>query len=136
MASTAKHNRPSKRRSVRKYHPDAYKFVFAALRYTQETLRRSLSDDPDDEAAHIDGRELLEGCRGLALEQYGLLARTVFESWGVRSTADFGHIVFDLVERDEMRKTETDRQSDFENVFDFAVALEQEYEIDPSRAFV
>ena len=92
-----------------RYHQNAYKFVFQALRYTQEHLRRNVSGGPDDEEAHISGQELLAGIRALALEQFGLLATTVFRQWGVTTTNDFGHIVWELIERGEMRKTDRDQ---------------------------
>lgn len=124
-----------RRRTSRAFHPDAYKFVFAALQYSQERLSRSMSDDPDDDAAHISGPELLDGIRALGLRQYGLLARTVFESWGVRATADFGRIVFDLIEKGDMRKTDRDQEEDFHGVYDFGQALEADYQIDAAKAF-
>lgn len=117
-----------------RYHHNAYQFVFAALRYTQEKLARTGSG-PDDEEAHITGQELLEGIRQLALKQFGLMTTTVFRSWGVHSTEDFGRIVFELVERGEMRKTERDRLSDFSEVYDFEEAFDHEYVVDTSRAF-
>ena len=118
-----------------KFHPDAYKFVFAALQYSQEQLSRTLSDDPEDESAHISGPELLDGVRRLALHQYGMLARTVFETWGVRSTSDFGRIVFDLIERGDMKKTDQDHEEDFDNVYQFEDALETSYRVDAAKAF-
>lgn len=118
------------------FHPDAYKFVFHALQFTQEHLDRPIAeDDPDDESAHISGPELLEGCRLLALKQYGFLARTVFETWNVRSTADFGRIVFDLIDKGEMKKTDNDSEADFADVYDFSEALDQTYDVDLSGAF-
>ena len=133
MASTASSS--SRRRPQMKFHPDAYKFVFAALQYSQEQLSRTLSDDPEDESAHISGPELLDGVRRLALHQYGMLARTVFETWGVRSTSDFGRIVFDLIERGDMKKTDQDHEEDFDNVYQFEDALETSYRVDAAKAF-
>ncbi|QDU41004.1 hypothetical protein Mal4_53690 [Maioricimonas rarisocia] len=118
-----------------RYHPDAYRFVFEALQFTQEQLQRPPARDPDDESAHISGQELLAGVRELALQRYGLLARSVFGHWGVRSTSDFGRIVFELIERGEMRKTDRDQLSDFADVYQFDEALEGEYEIDTDQAF-
>ena len=132
MSSSAQ---PFGTHAIRPFDDDAYKFVFAALQYTQERLHRSMTDDPDDESAHISGPELLDGIRELGLQQYGRLARTVFETWGVRSTADFGRIVFDLIDRGEMKKTEKDHEVDFVDVYEFALALEQAYDIDAGRAF-
>ncbi len=118
-----------------RFHPDAYRFVFEALQHTQEKLKRPKPRDPDDEDAHITGQELLEGIRELAVKRFGLLARTVFAQWSVRSTADFGRIVFELVERGEMRKTDRDTLSDFVDVFDFEDAFERGYPIDTTHAF-
>ena len=44
-------------------------------------------------------------------------------------------MVFDLIERNEMRKTEHDQLSDFSDVYDFEEALDNQYEIDVSHAF-
>ncbi|WP_437205715.1 Minf_1886 family protein [Planctomicrobium sp. SH664] len=116
-----------------KFHSDAYRFVFEALHHTQQRLKRQPAHDVDDERAHITGPELLMGIRDLALERYGLLARNVFSHWGVKSTADFGRIVFELIERGEMRKTSRDQLTDFFDVYDFDDALDREYKIDTSK---
>lgn len=118
-----------------RYHLDAYRFVFEGLQYTQEKLRRPRPKDPDDEEAHITGQELLQGIRELALKRFGLLARTVFAQWGVQSTADFGRIVFELVERGEMRKTDRDSLDDFLDVYDFEDAFDRRYRIETRAAF-
>lgn len=118
-----------------RYHPNAERFLFAALRRTQQNLGRARSHGPDDEQAHITGGELLEGIRDCALEQFGFLARTVFNCWSIHSTDDFGRMVFDLVERGEMRKTDSDQLSDFVDVYDFEEALDRQYRIDVSHAF-
>lgn len=119
----------------KKFHEDAAEFVFDSLRHTQEMLgrvvRRERNDadlsEFEDDQVHISGAELLEGIRLLALQQYGLMARHVFASWGVTTTEDFGRIVFDLVEAGKMRKTEQDHLSDFFDVYDFADALDRGY---------
>lgn len=118
-----------------RYHQDAYRFVFEALQFAQEQLKRPRPRDPDDQHAHITGQELCEGIRELAIRRFGLLARTVFAHWGVRSTADFGRIVFELIDRGEMRKTDRDTLDDFVDVYDFEVALDRAYAIDTSHAF-
>jgi len=118
-----------------RYHPNAYRFMFAALRRTQQSLGRSQAHGPDDERAHISGQELLEGIREYALEQFGLMARTVLHCWGIHSTEDFGRMVFELIERGEMRKTENDQLGDFFDLYDFAEAFERQYQIDVSHAF-
>ena len=97
-----------------RFPPEAYRFVFEALDFTVRSLgiRR-----------HISGVELLEGIRDYSLKQFGGMTRTVFRMWGIEKTADFGDIVFNMVEEGLMGKTDTDRRKDFENIYDFAEAF-------------
>ena len=109
-------------RRDRRYHRDAYFFVFEALRYAQEQLGlgQPISADPDDEEQrHVTGQQLCEAIRRYAVQQYGLMAKSVLNEWNVRSTGDFGEIVFNLIDIGQMKKTDHDRREDFENVFDF-----------------
>jgi uncharacterized repeat protein (TIGR04138 family) len=113
-------------RRDRRYHRDAYFFVFEALRYAQEHMRlgQPSSDAAEDEPErHVTGQQLCEAIRRYAVQQYGLMAKSVLNEWGVRSTNDFGEIVFNLIDIGQMRKTETDRREDFDNVFDFDAGL-------------
>ncbi len=106
------------RRREPRYHDDAYVFMLAALHDVIERL---------DEPRHISGRELAEGARDLALRQFGPMARTVLEHWGICSTGDFGAIVFALVECGVLIKEETDSPHDFREVYDFADAFDRDY---------
>jgi uncharacterized repeat protein (TIGR04138 family) len=129
-------------REDKRYRLEAYVFVFEALHYAQSVLALGTltesepSDQPgpalDDEEKgpqrHVTGQELCEAIRRYALDQYGMMALTVLNSWGIRSTGDFGEIVFNLIRIGRMRKTKHDRREDFENVYDFATAF-QEYKI-------
>ena len=115
------------------YHANAYQFVFAALQYSQEKLRR---DGSNPQSRHISGVELLDGIREMGLRHFGLLAKTVFSFWGVTTTEDFGRIVFELIETGRMRKTDDDHLDDFVDVYDFSeVFVDGNYEIDTSVAF-
>jgi uncharacterized repeat protein (TIGR04138 family) len=120
-----------------RYHPHAYQFVFAALRYTQDSLGRAPCRDREEETEeqHISGQELLDGIREFGTKQFGLLATTVFRHWNVRNTVDFGRIVFDLVERGEMRKTDRDQMDDFVDYYDFEDVFDQQYQINTAKAF-
>ena len=129
MALTSK-LRPSRL----KFHPDAYRFVFEALQYSQEHLKKA-AQDAEDDSAHISGPELLGGVRELGLKKFGMLAKSVFQHWGVRSTDDFGRIVFELIECGEMRKTDRDQLTDFFGVYDFDQSLVHDYRIDTNVAF-
>ena len=109
--------------------------MFDALQFAQDKLKRPRPRNPDDQHAHITGQELCIGIRELAVKRFGLLAKTVFAHWGVKSTTDFGRIVFELIERGEMRKTERDSLDDFVDVYDFEDAFDRDYAIDTSPAF-
>jgi uncharacterized repeat protein (TIGR04138 family) len=109
-------------RRDRRYHRDAYFFVFEALRYAQEHmgLGQPPSAEAEDEAErHVTGQQLCEAIRRYAVQQFGLMAKSVLNEWGVRNTGDFGEIVFNLIDIGQMRKTDSDRREDFNNVFDF-----------------
>jgi uncharacterized repeat protein (TIGR04138 family) len=101
-----------------RYTDAAYLFLLSALQYAIEGL---------DEPRHITGRELAEGCRDLAIEQFGPMARTVLEHWGIHSTLDMGEIVYVLIECRVLTKQDSDSREDFQNVFDFEQAFERNY---------
>ncbi len=101
-----------------RYTDEAYNFVLDTLREVIEGLQ---------EVRHITGRELSEGCRRRALELYGPLARSVLEYWGIKTTADFGEIVFNLIKAKQLTKTETDSKEDFRDVFKFDEAFDRQY---------
>ena len=69
------------------------------------------------------------GAGSLALQEFGLMARTVFHLWGIDRTDDFGEIVFNLVQAELMSKTAEDRREDFRDVFDLDEALVRDYRI-------
>ena len=73
---------------------------------------------------HVGGRELCWALRDHARKRWGILARVVLESWGIRRTADFGRIVFGFIEFDMMRKQDEDSVKDFDEVYNFAEALD------------
>ena len=96
------------------YKFEAYSFMMAALHFTMSSLPKP---------RHISGREFCEGIKRYALDQFGPLAQTVLEHWGIKETLDFGKIVFALVDTGLMRKTEEDSLDDFKNVYDFKTAF-------------
>jgi uncharacterized repeat protein (TIGR04138 family) len=100
------------------YDLRAYLFVLAAL----ERLQGSLP-----ERRHVSGEELARACRDFALEQYGLLSRTVLEHWGVRETDDIGRVVFTLIDVGLLKAQDGDRLEDFRAVFAFTEAFERTY---------
>ncbi len=113
----------------RRFRVEAYIFVIEALNYELDML----GIKAPAKHRHLNARELLEGVRALGWERYGRLAKDVFESWGVRSTLDFGEIVFNLIEAGEFSKTEEDKREDFKDVFDFDHDLVEAYPLGDAR---
>lgn len=101
-----------------RYDERAYLFVLAALEFCQQRL---------PERRHLTGQELAAGCRDLALARYGVLARTVLEHWGIRTTADLGEVVFTLVDLGLLMSQPNDSKEDFVGAFDFHEAFDRDY---------
>lgn len=100
----------------------AYQFVREGLAHTVKTIYGDGSTE-EDESRHVTGQQLCLGLRDYAIKQYGLLAKTVLNTWGLHETGDFGRIVFSMIEAGLMRKTDEDTPEDFEGVFDFDEAF-------------
>lgn len=101
-----------------RYTAQAYYFIFDALDYTITRMNK---------VRHVTGRELLTGIREYATEHFGFLARTVLAEFGVEATADFGEIVFNLVDAGLLSRTENDTRAEFQNVYDFDEAFDREF---------
>ena len=106
-----------------RYDREAYFFLREALGYTQRTIGKASKG----ELRHVTGRELLNGVREYALTQFGPMTITVLEEWGVRSTEDFGEMVFNMVEHNLLAKQETDSRDDFKNGYDFSEAFKKPF---------
>ena len=102
----------------RPYHCEGYAFVMRALEFSLRSLASP---------RHLNGQELLDGLRRLALQEFGPMARYVLEQWGIQSSRDVGEIVFDLVEAELLAKTDEDSIEDFAQGFDFEKVFEQDY---------
>ena len=101
-----------------RYDLDAYLLVLDALSFTQKKFKRS---------KHVNGKELLEGIKILLMEEFGPMTLMVLEHWGIKSTEDFGNIVFNLVNRRVLSKTEEDNIESFRNVYDFEKVFKRGY---------
>lgn len=99
-----------------RYPRDAYAFLQQGLEHTARALHGSKRGG---RTHHVTGQQLCDGLRELALERWGMLARDVLASWGIRSTRDFGEMVFLLVRYELLGKQDSDRLEDFDDVFDF-----------------
>jgi len=103
-----------------RYPIDAYLFVLEAIFYTRRKQRIK---------GHVTGQQLLEGIKDLALQRYGLMAKTVLEHWGITKTIDFGNIVFNMVNEKILGKTEEDKIDDFKNIYNFDDVFVKNYQL-------
>ena len=63
----------------------------------------------------------------MAIKQFGPMVPTVFAHWGLERTADFGEMVWQMIDLGVFGKTDSDSRSDFNNVFDFSTAFVEPY---------
>ena len=101
-----------------RYKSDAYEFVMEALAYTQKKFKRS---------KHVSGEELLEGIKQLLMHKFGPLTLLVLKHWGITCTADFGNIVFNLVDNKVLSKDSDDKVDSFQNGYDFCEVFDRGY---------
>ncbi|MFC1528654.1 Minf_1886 family protein [Candidatus Latescibacterota bacterium] len=94
----------------KRYRKEAYLFVLVALEHTVSKLpvRR-----------HLSGQDLSKGIANFARQQYGYMAKTVLDRWGVRSTMDYGEIVYLMIEHGLLSKSGQDSKKDFAHVYNF-----------------
>ncbi|MBM3961787.1 MAG: hypothetical protein FJ306_07800 [Planctomycetes bacterium] len=112
------------RRRDRRFSRNAYYFVLDALDWTIAELGR---DEKAGEERHVGGRELLIGIKEYASLQFGPMAPLVFERWGVRRSADFGEVVFNLVDAELLSRRATDSRLDFVDASDFRETFAQKH---------
>ncbi|MEM1440756.1 MAG: Minf_1886 family protein [Verrucomicrobiota bacterium] len=109
---------------------DAYHFLREALDRTVLKLR----EDELEEHRHVSGPELLSGVVEHALDDFGSMAVTVLESWGVKTEEDIGSMVFLLIEAGAFGRSEEDSPADFIGVLNLREELMAPYK--PSREVI
>ena len=94
-----------------RYRREAYGFLMVALATAAQSLPpwRKL----DLERRHLSGAELLASVIEVARREFGVMAPTVFAEWGIRSGADVGEMVFQLVNAGQLTARPEDRREDF-----------------------
>ncbi len=111
------------------YPPDAFAFVREGLH-----MAATQAHGPEPEMAnpalagkrHVSGQQLCEAMQDLAIRRWGMMAKTVLNSWHIRYTLDFGKIVYAMIDSQLMQKTDGDSLEDFRDVFDFNQAFAPE----------
>ncbi len=120
-----------------RFHAEGYAFLRDALNYTIKQHRK----DRVSGTRHISGQELMEGTRVYALKEFGPMVTTVLDYWGIHATADFGDMVFNLIEAGIFGKTDADSKEDFKDCYEFQEAFvvpflppKRESAVEPSSA--
>lgn len=103
----------------------AYNFVREALDFTVKQVGKR--PEKQGKTNHVTGRDLCEGAKKYALEQYGPMAGTLLDTWGIRETSDLGEIVYNLVELQVFGTQEGDRREDFLGIYEFKDAFERPF---------
>ncbi len=112
-----------------RYAPEAYSFIREALDFTLERVVRA----EGGLGRHVKGKELLEGIRDYALQEYGPMAYTVLEQWHIKAGIDIGNIVFNLISAEVFSKEDSDTIHDFDGVMNLKNALEQPFKPTPDH---
>ena len=102
-----------------RYQRDGYVFLRDALDFTTKQQKKLKGVS----VRHVTGPELLDGVRQYALKEFGPMVMTVFDSWGIHSCEDIGHMVFNLIGAGVFGKTEEDSIKDFKDVYAFQEAF-------------
>ncbi|MFP4681583.1 MAG: Minf_1886 family protein [Chitinispirillaceae bacterium] len=87
-----------------RYKLGAYEFVLNGLDFFLSKL---------GEKRHVSGQELSLGLLSFAEKQYGPLAKSVLDRWGITQTEDFGYIVYNMISVGMMSKQPEDSLDDF-----------------------
>lgn len=72
---------------------------------------------------HVDGAQLCQTLKSIAVERWGMLAPMVLAEWNITSTLDFGRLVIHMVERGMLSSKPEDSVEDFRDVYDFKDAF-------------
>jgi uncharacterized repeat protein (TIGR04138 family) len=115
-----------------RYHRDAYVFLRDALEATLKRRKKARKEA----SGHVAAAELLDGFRMHALEEFGPMAITVFDYWGVRSSEDIGNMVFKLVHVGIFGKTDEDTPESFRGGYDFQEAFVLPFRPTPEKLSV
>jgi uncharacterized repeat protein (TIGR04138 family) len=102
-----------------RFSTGALKFVYEGLGYTAKKAAT--------EPAHVTGQALCEGLKKLAIEKWGRLAMLVLNRWNIKTTHDFGEIVYLMIKHGWLSVQPTDSIDDFNDVYDFKTAFKDQF---------
>ena len=117
-------------RDLGKYPLDAFQFVQEGLSYAVMETHGEMSPEQQELHKFMYEHEInLDRLEYLQLK-FGALASAVLNHWNIRRTRDFGEIVFALVDNEFLQKQPDDSIDDFDEIYQFAEALDQSFKIE------
>ncbi len=93
------------------YSAEAYDFVGRAVSFTISRLKAH---------RHVSAAELLAGIRDFARQEFGAVAGSVLEGWGIFTAADVGRVVYLMIDAGLLSASPEDSPHDFEIDFQLA----------------
>jgi len=103
-----------------RFSPPGISFVYEGLGFTVKKITV--------EPRHVSGQTLCEGLRKLAVKKWGRMAMVVLNTWGIKTTRDFGEIVYLMIKHEWMSAQPADSIDDFNDVYDFKTVFKDQFE--------
>ncbi len=103
-----------------RFSPPGIKIVYEALGFTVKKITV--------EPKHVTGQILCQGLKKLALEKWGRMAMVVLNTWGIKTTRDFGEIVYLMIKHEWMSAQPADSIDDFNDIYDFKTVFKDHFE--------
>ena len=97
-----------------RYPAEAYYFIRDGFEYVARDL-----EEKEGAPRHLSGRELADGLKEFALDEYGPMAFFTLGQWNIHRTADFGELVYNLIRMGRFSQNKGDQKSDFNDLYDF-----------------
>ena len=110
-----------------RFDPRALKFVMDGL---GQTIEKLCEQEGVEHPRHVSGQELSWGLAETAQKRWGKLAGMVLNYWGIKTTRDWGEIVYLMIRHEWMTSQDTDCIEDFDAVYDFSSVFERNYKIE------
>ena len=94
-----------------RYRLGGYEFVLNGMEFYLTSL---------GEKRHVSGQELTKGLLLFAQKQFGPIAETVLQYWGIERSDDLGNIVYNLIGLGIMSKQPEDSLDHFHAITEFS----------------
>ena len=114
-----------------RYSIGMIKFVHHGLGLTVEQLHGDVAEEL--RSPHITGRELCLSLANLGVKNWGRLAKVVLNYGGIKTTRDFGEIVYLLIRHNWMCARPEDSIEDFDNIYNFENVFEKNFKFDKNQ---